>query len=70
MRDDTVLALGGDDHQPLGAGFGRLGGDQFYARGIDHRQQFLGDRFGRRQETGTETGGGHDCSAWHHHVWA
>lgn len=70
MRDDAVLALGSDDHQALGTGFGRLGGHQLYARGIDHRQQFLGHRFGCRQEAGTETGGGHNSRAWHHHVWA
>ncbi len=55
VRDDAVLALGGDDDQPLGAGFGGLGGHQLDARGVDHGQQFLRDRLGRRQESGSQT---------------
>ena len=32
VGDDAVLALGGDDHQALGARLGRLGGDEFDPR--------------------------------------
>ena len=67
VRDDAVLALGGDDHQAVGAGLGRLGGDQLDAGGVDDRQQLLGNRFRRGQEAGTKTGGGHDRRVWDHH---
>ena len=60
MRDDAVLALRGDDHQALGAGRGRLGGDQLDARGVDDGQQLLGHRLGRRQKPRAQSGRGHD----------
>ena len=37
MRDDAVLARGGDDHQPFGAGGGRLGRHQLDAGRVDNR---------------------------------
>ena len=70
VRDDAVLALGGDDHQPFGAGLGRLGGDQLDAGRVDDGQQLLGHRLGRGQETRTQTGRGHDRRAWDRDFWA
>ena len=63
VRDDAVLALGGDDDEPLGARLGGLGGDQLDARRVDDRQQFLRHRLGRRQEPRPQAGGGNDRRA-------
>ena len=63
VRDDAVLALGGDDDQPFGAGLGRLGGDQLDAGRVDDRQQLLGHRLGGGQKPRSQTRGGHDGGA-------
>ena len=69
VGDDAVLALGGDDDQPLGAGFRSLGGDQFDTRGVDNRQQLFRDRLGRGQEAGAQTRGGHDRGPRDRYLW-
>ena len=63
VRDDAVLALGGDDDQPLGAGLRGLRGDQLDAGRVDDRQQFLGHGLGRGQEARAQTGRRHDRRA-------
>ena len=63
VRDDAVLALGGDDHQPLGPGLGRFGGHQLDAGRVDDRQQLLGHRLGRGEKTRAQTGRGNDRCA-------
>ena len=68
VRDDAVLALGGDDDQPLGAGLGGLGGDQFDAGRVDDRQQLLGHRLGGGKEPRSQPGGGHDRRARNRHL--
>ncbi len=70
VRDDTVLALGGDDHQPFGAGRGRFGGDQLDAGRIDDGQQLLGHRLGRRQEARAQTSRGNDRRERDRDFWA
>jgi hypothetical protein len=35
VRDHAVLALGGDDHETLGARFGRFGGHQLDTGRVD-----------------------------------
>ena len=64
VRDDAVLALGGDDHQAFGTGRGRLLGDQLDAGRVDDGQQLLGHRLGRRQKTRAQAGRGHDRREW------
>ena len=63
VRDDAVLALGRDDHQPLGAGLRGLGGHQLDAGRVDDGQQLLGHRLGGGQETRAQAGGRHDRRA-------
>ena len=69
VRDDAVLAFGGDDHQTFGAGLGGLGGDQLDAGGVDDRQQLLGHGLGCGQKTGAQTGRGHNRRARNRNVW-
>ena len=60
VRDDAVLAFGGDDDQPLGAGLGRFGGHEFDSRRVHDGQQLLGHRLGGGQEAGPQPGGRDD----------
>ena len=60
MRDDAVLALRGDDHQPFGSGLSGLLGHQLNTGRIHHRQQFFGDGLGRRQEASAQPCRRHD----------
>ena len=54
VRDDAVLAFGGDDDQPFGAGLGRLSGHQLDARRVDDGQQLLWHRLRGGQESGPQ----------------
>ena len=63
VRDDAVLAFGGDDDQPFGAGLGGLGRHQLDAGCVDDGQQFLGHGLGRGQKSGAQTRRGHDRRA-------
>ena len=56
VRDDAVLAFGGDDDQPFGAGLGRLGGHQLDAGRVDDRQQLFRHRLGGGQKPRPQTG--------------
>ena len=68
VRDDAVLALGGDDDQALCAGLRRLGGHQLDAGGVDDRQQLLGHRLGGGQEPRSQTGGWNDRGTRNPHL--
>ena len=68
VRHHPVLTLGGHDDQPLGTRLGGLLGDQFDAGGVHHRQQFLGDGLGGRQEAGAQTGRRHNGRAGHRYL--
>ena len=63
VGDDAVLALGGDDDQPLGACLGRFRRHQFDAGRVHDGQQLLGHRLRRGQEAGPQSGGRNDSRA-------
>ena len=63
VRDDAVLALGGDDHQPFRAGLGSLLRHQFDARRVDYGQQLLGHRLGGRKKARSQACRRHDRRA-------
>ena len=54
------LALGGDDHQPLGAGVGGFRGHQLDAGSVDDRQQPWGTVFVAGRKRVPQTRGRHD----------
>ena len=49
---------------------GRFLGDQLDAGRVDHGQQLLGHRLGRRQETGAQTGRGDDRRVRDRNFWS
>lgn len=55
MGNNAVFARRSHDDQSLSARIGGLTGNQFDARCVDDRQQFLGNSLGGRQEAGAQS---------------
>ncbi len=58
MLDDRGLAAAGDEDDLLDPRLARLVHRILDQRTVDDGQQFLGDRLGRGEKAGTETGDG------------
>ena len=68
MLDQRGLAAAGDHAELLDAGGPRFFDRILDQRLIDHRQHFLGDRLGGRQESRAEAGDGqHGFAQWFDH---
>ena len=57
---DRLLAASGDEHEVLDARLARLVDDILKGRPVEHRQHFLGNGLGRRQDARAEAGDGKD----------